>query len=133
MKHQWLGALAVLLAAAGIIAVKQLAPASGGSPPTGPGSPTPAVVLFADPAEAESACGCGEIIRFVRAAASRGVPVREVPPADTETNRAYRVTVSPTVVFLDPHGTIVSRFEGEGAQTIEAIRASLDKLAGPPR
>ncbi len=87
----------------------------------------PAVVLVADVREAETNCGCGEIIRRVRAAKARGVSVAELAPDDEAVQR-YGVTVAPTVVFLGKAGEVVSRREGEGPETIAAISADLDRL-----
>lgn len=129
MNRKWLGVVAVLVAAAGIIAYKQISTPKVTGVHGGDRSVRPAVVLFADPREAESACGCGQIIRLVRAAAERGVPVREVAPDDdAEMTRAHRVTVNPTVFFLDESGRVVARHEGEGSDVIEAIRAGLERL-----
>jgi hypothetical protein len=39
------------------------------------------------------------------------------------------VTVAPTVLFLDPDGRELARHEGEGPETVAAIRSGLDALA----
>ncbi len=88
----------------------------------------PRVVLVADPREAESACGCGEIIRMVRSAGSEGVEVLEVAPGSAESHD-YRATVNPTVLFLDSEGKVLTRYEGEEAETISGIREQLDELS----
>ena len=129
MNRKWLSVVAVLVAAAGIIAYKQLSTPKATGVHGTDRSVRPAVLLFADPREAESACGCGQIIRLVRSAAERGVPVQEVAPGDdAETTRAYRVTVNPTVIFLDQGGRVVARYEGEESDVIAAIRAGLERL-----
>jgi hypothetical protein len=88
------------------------------------------VLLFADPDEAGSACGCGQIIRLVRDAGARGVAIREISPgSDAGLEREYRVTVAPTLLFLDSTGHVNVRHEGEAPETIEAIRSGLDRLA----
>lgn len=134
MNHKWLGVAAVVLAAAGIIAYKQLSVPKMTGAHGGDHGVRPAVLLFADPREAESACGCGQIIRLVRGAAERGAPVREVAPGeDPEMTRAHRVTVNPTVLFLDEGGRVVARPEGESADVMEAIRSGLESLPEVPR
>jgi hypothetical protein len=129
MKRGWIGALLVAVGVVALIAYKELwsQPTPSETFSTASTEP-PSVILVADPREAESTCGCGDIIRAVRAAGERGVVIREVMPGSAE-SRAYRVTVSPTVLFLDPQGTIVARHEGEGPATISAIRARLDQAS----
>ena len=141
----WIAAIVVAVAAAAIIFYKEtrnrpsagpvssvapVASASGGAERAAVGS----VVLVADPGEAGDACGCGQIIRLVRDAGARGVAVREVAPgSNVSLEREYGVTVAPTVLFLDSTGNVVARHEGEEPETIEAIRAGLDRLAGDGR
>ena len=133
MNRNWLGAVTLAVAAAGIITYKELnrAPAVAHADPTK--QPTPAkasVLLFADLREANEACGCGEIIRLVRGAAKRGVKTQEVPPKKESGPlfEKYKVMVTPTVLFVDESGATVARFEGESKSTIDKIRAQLDKL-----
>lgn len=129
----------VVLAVAGIIAVKVGSPA--GAPPTpvaasvqaAPSTDHPSVVLVADMREADTACGCGQIIRRVQAAKAHGVVVKEVAPDDAEAGRRYGVTVVPTVVFLDPQGQVISRREGESSETMAAVSADLARLEEPRR
>ena len=125
----------VVLAVVGIIAVK--AGSRAESPPAGPAggeihaaaqAGRPAVVLVADMREADTECGCGQIIRRVRAAKAHGVVVKEVAPDDAEAGRRYGVTVVPTVVFLDPQGHVVARREGESSETMAAVAADLARL-----
>jgi hypothetical protein len=94
-----------------------------------PDGRSPSVLLIADPRQAEEACGCAEIFRLIRAAGSRGLPVREIAPAaNGAAVREYRVVVSPTVLILDAGGAEVGRYEGEDGRTIEAIRTDLERL-----
>lgn len=145
MRRGWIAAVVVALAAAVIIFYKETRahPSSGALPGVAPGASSPAqaepvaagsVLLIADPDEAGDACGCGQIIRLVRDAGTRGVAVRELAPgSDVSLERQYGVTVSPTVLFLDSTGHVVARHEGEGSETIAAIRSDLDRLAGNRR
>lgn len=145
VKRGWISAIVVAAAATAIILYKE----TRGRPSSGPvASVAPAasasggparvaarsVLLFADPDEAESACGCGQIIRLVRGAGARGVEVREVAPGgDASLECEYRVTVAPTVLFLDSTGHVVARHEGEAPEIVEAIRSGIDRLAGGRR
>ena len=120
-----IGLAVVLAAVAAIVAYKAAGwrnqPGLAASP-RGPG-----VVLVADAREADSDCGCGEIIRRVRAAKARGVSVAELAPDDGAVRR-YGVTVAPTVVFLGSAGEVVSKQEGEAQETVAAVSAELDRL-----
>ncbi len=128
MRTTWLAIAAVGAVALGLIAYKSMRSPSPVDPSTTTTAVAPAVVLIADPDEAESSCGCGEIIRAVRSVAAKGVPVREVAPgADPEIEKRYRVTISPTVLFLAKDGTVRSRHEGEDEATLEGIRKDLDR------
>ncbi len=120
-----IGLAAVLAAAIAVVAYKvatRPAPVAAATLPRGP-----SVVLVADMREADSDCGCGEIIRRVRAAKARGVSVAELAPDDGATRR-YGVTVAPTVVFLGASGEVVSRREGEGPEVLAAVAADLERL-----
>ena len=90
------------------------------------------VLLLANMAEADASCGCGEIIRLVRAAARDGVRTREVDARNKDEAakvvQKYRVTVQPTVLLLDEAGRDVKRFEGESNDTIRALMHELSKL-----
>ena len=103
------------------------AASASSSPPIVAGS---SVVIVANMGEAEDGCGCGQIIRAVRATAQKGVPTKEI---DTRTNRdeakKYRALVVPTVLVLDPSGAECRRWEGESGDTIEKMKADLDMLA----
>jgi hypothetical protein len=135
MLAQRIALAVVVLAVAGTIAVKvgslagapPAAPAAGGLTAAVPPA-RPSVVLVADMREADTECGCGQIIRRVRAAKAHGVVVKEVAPDDAEAGRRYGVTVVPTVVFLDPKGQVISRREGESSETMAAVAADLVRL-----
>lgn len=105
----------------------------GGPSPAASNAPSAAgssVVIVANMAEADDECGCGQIIRAVRAAAQKGVATKEV---DTRTNKddakKYRALVVPTVVVFDGSGTELRRYEGESGDTITKMKADLDVLA----
>ncbi len=140
VKRGWIAAIIVAGAALAIVLSKETGsrPSSGslaGAAPEaavsrGPSrAATGSVLLFADPDEAGSACGCGQVIRLVRDAGARGVAVREgTPRSDAALEHAYRVTVAPTLLFLDSTGQVIARHEGEAPETIEAIRTGLHRL-----
>jgi hypothetical protein len=138
-----IGLAAVVLAAVGIIALKARpgAPAAGASPvavagaaqPASATAAGPAVVMIADPREADMQCPCGEIIRRVRAARASGIAVGEFAPDDADAARRYGVTIVPTVVFLDPGGKVLARHEGESSEILAAITAGLSKLEASKR
>jgi hypothetical protein len=88
------------------------------------------VVLFADPREAESSCGCGQIIRMVREAGVRGVvAVREFDPQrDSEAARVHAVRVAPTVIIAGSDGVERERYEGESPEVIAGLRRALAAL-----
>jgi predicted RNA methylase len=88
------------------------------------------VVLIADLSEAGAPCGCGQIIRAVRAAGARGVPTKEIDPEKQPTLAApYRALVTPTVLLLDGAGKELRRFEGEGSDVLAAMRPALEGLS----
>lgn len=124
MKTKWLGLAAVALAATAIIVYKSHHPAKPES------SDVPRIVLVADLSEADAAGdGCAEIIHLVRSAHDRGIAVKELmPDSKSELLSRYRVLTAPTVLVLDAGGKIVSRYEGEGRETITAIRSALQRL-----
>lgn len=137
MKRTWIGVVVIALLVGGVLLAKSMksqpepGPAASGSAAATTSQAQPQVILFADPQEAEESGGCGEIFRAVRAASTRGVRTREVDPErERDVVRQYRVTVEPTVIFVDGAGREVSRREGESGDTIAAIRAELDRLAG---
>lgn len=137
MKRSWVGIVVIAALVGGVLVAKSMksqpapTPAASGPAATTTSSAQPQVLLFADPREAEESCGCGEVFRAVRAAATRGVRTREVDPRrERDVVSQYRVTVEPTVIFVDATGREVSRREGESGDTIGAIRVDLDRLAG---
>jgi hypothetical protein len=131
MKVRWVPVVAVLLIAGALIGYKQTRrPAAT----PGPGDLRPAVILIADLREAGDSCGCGEIIRAVRAAKQKGLAVRELAPgADPKLEARYEVRVNPAVLLLDPAGNVVERHEGEDADTVDAIKLGLSRMAGAER
>ncbi|MFV2071872.1 MAG: hypothetical protein ACC742_04370 [Thermoanaerobaculales bacterium] len=94
---------------------------------------TSAVLLFADPREAEESCGCAEIIQLVRGAKDiPNIAVREIDSRHSEEDaRRYGVRISPSVVILDAAGEERARFEGESPAVIQALRTALDDLRHP--
>ena len=89
----------------------------------------PMLILFADLREADSSCGCGEVIRTVREAAKNGVPLHEVEPGSTDAMATrYALKTSPTVLLLGTDGTEQARFEGEVPDTIQGLRSRLQGL-----
>ncbi len=129
MKLKWMGA-GVVFAFAGIIVLWRTVHPNQSASPSLAASSAARVVLFADMSEAgEEGCGCGKIILLVRETARRGVPTREVDsrsPGDL--TKSYRFLVDPTVLVLDPSGHEFRRFEGESAETIQAIQTELQRL-----
>ncbi len=126
---RWLGLVAIAAVVAGIITYKTVVRSDKPIEGVAASRPvSPAVVLFANPREAGDACGCGQIIRMVRASASRGAAVREVDPAkEPEVAKKYGVTVAPTVLVLSQEGAVVQRLVGESAETIEYIQLALNQ------
>jgi len=140
MKRSWIGILVVAVLVGGVLLAKSMksepapGPAGSASAEVTSSQAQPQVILFADPKEAEQSCGCGQIFRAVRAANTQGVRTREVDPEhERDVVRQYRVTVEPTVIFVDESGREVSRREGESGDTIAALRADLDRLGGGGR
>lgn len=136
MKRTWIGLVVLSLLVGGVLLAKAMKSPTPETAPIGAATARvvnaqPEVLLFADPKEAEESCGCGEIFRAVRAAGAKGVRTREVDPErEKAVVRQYRVTVEPTVVFVDATGREVSRREGESENTIAAIHTELDRLVG---
>lgn len=126
MNAKPLAVAAVFVAAASIVAVKTIQR----HPPQAPLTARltgPVVVLVADLREADSDCGCGQIIRRVREAKAHGLAVEEIGPGDPSAAR-YGVTVAPTVLVLSAGGRVVTRREGESPETLAAILADLAAL-----
>ncbi len=135
------GLALVALAVVGIVVMKARSASSPSSPaavvaaavPPAGAAAGPAVVMIADPREADMQCPCGEIIRRVRAAKAHGVAVDEFAPDNADAARRYGITIVPTVVFLGPGGEVVARHEGESNDILTAITAELSKLEGSRR
>ena len=127
MKVKWLGLVTVLLVAGAIIGYK--AHMSAG-PRAEAKAVLPRVLLVADLSEADATGdACAEIIHLVRAARDRGVAVQELTPDSKSAMLArHHVLTIPTVLILDRNGQVVSRFEGEGRDTVAAVRAGLQQL-----
>lgn len=95
------------------------------------------VVLVANLGEAEASCGCGQIIRAVRAAAARGVRTREIDARNRDdlvvAAQRYKVLVQPAVVMVDAADAEVRRYDGESKETVASLVADLDRLASRKR
>lgn len=131
MNTRWIGILAVLAVVTAIFAVKlQYAGRMPASQEASAGvSATPQVLLIARPGEGASSARCGQIVREVRAAEHRGVSVRELAPdSGSDLMTRYRVLTTPTVLVLEPNGSVRSRYEGEAQETVDAIRAEMTRL-----
>ncbi len=125
-KRNSLYMLLILALAAGLIVFKKRVVLPQGDHQ----SAAPAVVLVADLREADSPNDtCARIIQAVREARGKGVSVTELMPnSDSPILRKHPVVVAPTVLFLDKDGRELSRFEGESAATLDAIRTKLNQL-----
>ena len=126
MKIQWIGLGAVAIAASAIIAYKtQVLPQAQAA-----NAVPPRVVLLAELSEADNAGdSCAEIIHLVRAARDRGIAVQELSPdSKSDLLARYHLLIVPTVLILDLNGREVSRYEGEGRNTVKALRTSLEQL-----
>lgn len=129
MKLKLIGALVVFALAGGLVAWREAHRSRGTAPERSPTGAT-RVVLFVDLGEICAGEGCGEIIRTVRDARKRGVFTEEVDARDPgDRAKLYRLLVAPTVVVLDGSGRELKRLEGESTDTVQAIRAELDRLA----
>jgi hypothetical protein len=130
MKGKWLGVLAVLGLAVGIVVYKRVRePHVGPGARASSGAEAPRVLLFADPNEADEVGGCGDIFRLVRSAGAADIPVLEIDPrGSAELAQKHRVVVQPTVIVLDDSGVETARFEGEDSTTIAAIASALEDL-----
>ena len=89
----------------------------------------PTLVLFADLSEADEIPGCGEIIKAVRDAATRGIPIRELDANhDAKKASEYKLLVAPSVLILDTAGKEIGRFEGESRDTITSLTRAINIL-----
>lgn len=128
MKAKWIGLTAVTLIAGAIIGYKpRVAPELQA---TSTAAVLPHVLLVAELNEADSSGdACAEIIHLVRAAQARGVAVQELEPvSQSDLLTRYHVLTFPTVLILDRNGQEISRYEGEGRGTVNALRAGLEQL-----
>lgn len=132
MKKNWLAVTAVAVIAVGIVTYKQwirMRPAAFGTAKgTAKNGTGLSLVLIADPRQGNELDGCGVIVRMVRAAAARGVPVREIS-SDTEPSLVsrYHIVVLPSVLVLE-NGSARRLYEGESLETVESIRAEIGAL-----
>jgi hypothetical protein len=88
------------------------------------------VLLFADPREAGSSCGCAEVISVARSASDiPGVAFQEfdLNNSQEETSK-YSVLISPTVILLNKDNTEKARFEGESSSVIKGLRQTVSSL-----
>lgn len=127
MNGKWIGLAAVVLIAGAIIGYK--AHVSSESPVANAAALT-RVLLVAESSEANAAGdSCAEIIHLVRAARGRDIAVQELEPGSkSDLLTRYHVLTIPTVLILDRNGREVSRFEGEGRDTVKAVRTGLAQL-----
>jgi hypothetical protein len=127
MQVKWFGLPSVILIVGVILGYK--AHLSQQSHTTGINA-APRVLLVAELSEASSpGDACAEIIHYVRAARDRGIAVQELEPGSkSELLARYHVLTVPTVLILDPGGNEVSRYEGEGRDTVKAVKAELEQL-----
>lgn len=94
------------------------------------------VMLFADPREANSSCGCAEVIRIARHASD--IPDVAFQEFDPRTNQSaaqeHGVRVFPTVLIMAADGGERGRFEGEAPAVINDLRTAIASLEGasPP-
>lgn len=130
-KRKWIGLVVIAFVAVGLIAYKQAGKsvASVGAAATAPektGANT--IIIFADPREAESSCGCGLIFRAVRAARKRGYEVRETDSkSDPALAQTHHIRVEPTVLFLSSTGRELERLEGESGELLARLTAAIEK------
>lgn len=127
MKVKYIGLSAIVLITIAIIGYKtHLATATQAVIHTA----TPRVLLAANLAEAnEAGDACAEIIHLVRAAHDRGIAVEELDASNKSPLLVrYHVLISPTVLIFDRNGKEISRFEGEGGDVIQKLRAELTRL-----
>lgn len=133
MKIRWVGLVVVLLAVAGVFVVRQWAD----RPPEAPvvSMEGPSVLLVADLREADAAGdACAEIIRAVRDAGRRGVPVQELMPnSNSDLIREHRILTAPTVIVFGDGGRELVRFEGESRDVLNAVNARLATLTARAR
>ena len=125
MTTKWIGLVAVAVIAALIIGYR-----TQHRQERQDGAALLRVLLVADLGEAGSGGdACAQIIHDVRAARARGVTVQELEPnSKSALLTRYHVLTIPTVLILDPKGDVVSRYEGEGRDTVASVRSQLEHL-----
>lgn len=134
LKAKWIGISAVVLGAVGIVGYRSTiesiaAKAPSSPPPMASAAAGRSIVLVADLGEADAPCVCGKIIRSVRSAGAKGIPVKEIDPEKSpELASSYRARMSPTVILLDGNGKEVRRFEGESNDTLASLESELSRL-----
>jgi len=128
MKGKWIGLATVLVIAGAIIAYK--AHVSPKSQAAASVVDLPRVLLVAELSEADATGdSCAEIIHLVRSARDRGIAVQELEPdSKSDLLTRYHVLTIPTVLIMGGDGKVASRFEGEGRDTVKAVRAGLEQL-----
>lgn len=126
MKIQWIGLGAIVLIASAIIVYKTQVLPQAQAANTAP----PRVLLLAELSEADSAGdSCAEIIHLVRAVRDRGIAIQEISPdSKSDLLVRYHLLIVPTVLILDRNGQEISRYEGEGRNTVKVMRAALEQL-----
>jgi thioredoxin-like negative regulator of GroEL len=132
MKTRWIGLLAVLIVAAGIVALKlDRAPKPAVQTTQNVQSSKTGIILVANLSEAnDKADNCSVIIHLVSEAGKRGIKVRELSPGSrSPLIKRYHVLTIPTLLVLHD-GRVVSRFQGESGSTVRKIRTRLAALHG---
>ncbi len=135
MKAKWIGLVAVMIVAAGIISLKlDRAPKPAIQATQDVQSSKMGILLVANLSEAnDKGDNCSVIIHLVSEAGKRGIKVQELSPeSQSPLIKRYHVLAIPTVLVLH-NGRVVSRFEGESGSTVEKIRARLATLHGAGR
>ena len=132
MKKNSLAVTAVAVIAVAIVTYKQwiqMPPAAFGTPKvTAKNGTGLSLLLIAEPRQASELDGCGVIVGMVRAAAARGVPVREISPdVEPDVISRYHIVVLPSVLVLEKGGAR-RLYEGESPETVESIRAEIGAL-----
>lgn len=91
------------------------------------------VVLIADLGEAGGTCGCAQMIRAARAAQTTTAVYEEHDArTDTAALEKFAVTEQPVVILFGSDGQEMRRFVGEAAETVEAVKATLQQLPAKP-
>jgi len=90
------------------------------------------VLVAVDFSKADEQSGTGEMIRAVRAAATKGVRTREIDTRDKDrwevASHRYKIVVQPTVILLDDADKEVRRLEDESKATVAALNADLQSM-----